>query len=188
MPTPNQEARREALVSAAVEVLRTQGVAACSARAIADASPLTKSALHYYFDDVTEIVDLAFQRLMDGFLDRIEKAAADETDPDSALWAAARTYLRLGSDRPGRVPMLWFDYHLDAIRRGDTATVTRLTDDTQALFRRLVVATGVPNADARAGALFSALIGTVVRDTMRHEDSEAVLDELATAVGLPRAR
>ena len=188
MPTPNQEARREALVSAAVEVLRTQGVAACSVRAIADASPLTKSALHYYFDDVSEIVDLAFARLMDGFLDRIEKAAADEAEPVGALWAAAHTYLRLGSDRPGRVPMLWFDYHLDSIRRGDTATVTRLTDQTVALFARLVAATGVSEPQPRAEALLSALIGTVVRDTMRHADADAVLDDLATALGMPRAR
>jgi AcrR family transcriptional regulator len=186
MPTPNQEARREALVDAAVMVLASQGVGACSARTIAEASPLTKSALHYYFGDVGEIVDLAFRRLMGDFVDRVEKAAADQTDPVAALWAAVETYLRLGADRPGRVPMLWFEYHVDSIRRGDTATITALTDRTQTLLGRLVAATGVADPAARAEVLFSALIGTVVRDTMHHSEVPAVLDDLAVALGMPR--
>lgn len=188
VPTPNQAARREELVKAAVEVLRIEGVAACTARAIADASPLTKSALHYYFDDVAAIVDLAFARLMDQFFDRVDKAAADATDPVDALWAAAATYLRLGADRPDghRVPMLWFDYHVWAMRRGDVATAARITERTAELFAQLVEATGVSDPGPKADALFSALIGTVVRHSLDHRPAEAVLDQLAVAAGLPR--
>lgn len=82
-------------------VLRRGGLGACTAPAIADASPLTKSALHYYFADTDEIVDVAFRRLMEQFLERVQDAAAAAPDPLSTLWAATETYLRLGSGPPG---------------------------------------------------------------------------------------
>lgn len=187
--TPNQAARREAIVTAAVEVLRTQGVAACTVRAIASVGPLTKSSLHYYFDDVDEIVDLAFRRLMEQFIDRVEKAAGDAADPTDALWSAAATYLRLGADRPDsrRVPMLWFDYQVASTRRGDTTTALALTERARSLFARLVAATGATDAVARGGALFAALAGTLAFETMAVEPrpTEEALAELAIALQLP---
>lgn len=186
--TPNQEAKRQAILDAATEVLRTQGVAACTARAIAGASPLTKSALHYYFDDTDEIVDLAFRALMEQYIERIEKAAADSPDPVAALWAAAEVYLRLGADRPAgrRAPMLWFEYRVLSARRGDSATVNELSDRAAAIFARLVEATEVEEAEARGAALFAALAGSLARDQHRDEQRHLVLDQLATALGLPR--
>lgn len=175
------------IVAAASEVMRTQGVAACSARAIADASPLTKSALHYYFADVDEIMHLAFRSLMEQFVGRIEKDARTAASPVDALWAAARTYLRLGADRPGgtRVPLLWFDYQVTAARHGETAVARELTDRTVQLFTDLVTATEVDTAAARASALVSALIGTIVRTAMDPRPLDLTLAELAESLGLP---
>lgn len=175
-------------MAAAAEVLRTQGVAACTARAIAQASPLTKSALHYYFEDIDEVVDLAFRRLMEQYLARIEKAAADAGGPVEALWAATEAYLRFGADRPtGRAPMLWFEYRVASARRGDSRTVNELSDRAEAVFARLVEATGVPHAAARGGALFAALGGSLARDQLRDDaDRRALLDQLAVALDLPR--
>jgi AcrR family transcriptional regulator len=187
-PTPNQAARREAILAAAAEVLRTQGVAACTARAIAEASPLTKSALHYYFEDTDEIVDLAFRRLMEQYLARIEKAAADADGPVAALWAATEAYLRFGADRPtGRAPMLWFEYRVLSARRGDSTTVNELSGLAAAIFVRLVEATGVPGAAARGATLFAALGGSLARDQLRDDaDRTELLDQLAAALDLPR--
>ena len=86
-------------MEAAADVLRREGWAGCTARAISDASPLTKSALHYYFDDVDEIVELAFRRVMDEALSRVEAVAEAEADPVDALWGAARA--RFERARPG---------------------------------------------------------------------------------------
>ena len=175
-------------MAAAAEVLRTKGVAACTARAIAEASPLTKSALHYYFEDTDEIVDLAFRRLMEQYLARIEKAAADADGPVAALWAATDAYLRFGADRPsGRVPMLWFEYRVASARRGDSRTANELSDRAEAVFVRLVEATGAPDAAARGATLFAALGGSLARDQLRDEaDRRALLDRLAVGLDLPR--
>ena len=175
-------------MAAAADVLRSEGVAACTARAIAEASPLTKSALHYYFDDTDEIVDLAFRRLMEQYLARIEKAAADADGPVAALWAATEAYLRFGADRPtGRAPMLWFEYRVASARRGDSRTVNELSDRAAAVFQRLVEATGVAGPTARGAALFAALGGSLARDQLRDDaDRRALLDQLAEALDLPR--
>jgi DNA-binding transcriptional regulator YbjK len=183
---PGQGARRDSIVDAAVTVLRSAGVAACTARSIAAASPLTKSAIHYYFSDVDEIVDEAFRRLMEAYLARIDHAAAEVDDPATAWWAAARAYLTYGMDRGGdRVPLLWFDYQVARSRRGDTTTSTELTDRTVALFHDLVARTGVTDPRARADVLFSALVGQIVRASMHPLDVDGTLRELASALGLP---
>ncbi len=183
--SPNHEAKRQALVDGAIHVLWHEGVEACTARAIADASPLTKSALHYYFDDVGEILDLAFRHLMDEYMSRIEKAAVDAPDPVTALWGAIEQYLTHGAERPGRAPLLWFDYHVHSLRRGETATAAELTARTQAFFQGLTVATGVENGRARGRILFSALIGQVVVGSLEPREAAADIADLAASLGLP---
>jgi AcrR family transcriptional regulator len=186
--TANRTARREDLVEAAMHVLRTHGLAACTARAIAEASPLTKSALHYYFEDVEEIVDVAFRRLMGEFQDQIDAAAAAQADPVAALWAAVETHLHLGADRPERgeqLLFLWFEMQVAASRRGDTSTVAALTDRALGTFTRLVAAAGVDRAEALASTLLSALIGSVVRLDMHPRPISELIDELASTLALP---
>jgi DNA-binding transcriptional regulator YbjK len=65
--TPDVAARRRFLLDAlalrpgeaVLTVLARDGLAGCTARAVAEASPLTKSALHYYFSDMDKIIDQA---------------------------------------------------------------------------------------------------------------------------------
>jgi AcrR family transcriptional regulator len=183
--TPAQAARRDEIVAAAAEVLRTQGVAACTARSIAAASPLTKSAIHYYFSDVDQIVDEAFRQLMEAYLERIERAATSAEAHVPAWWAAAHAYLSFGVDRGDRVPLLWFDYQVHRARTGGSTTSAELTDRTIALFVGLVAATGVDHPEDRAHALFAALVGTIVLASMHSIDVDRTLGELARSIGLP---
>ena len=55
--TPNQRDKQRQIVEAARRVLARDGLAGCTARAVADASPLTKSAINYYFASMDEIID-----------------------------------------------------------------------------------------------------------------------------------
>jgi len=185
-----RETRKDAIISAAATVLRTEGVAGCTVRNIAEVGNVSKSAIHYYFTDITDIVDLALARLLDRFISRVEHAAEGIGDPFEALWAAVAEYVRTGSDTPtsDRAPLLAFDYHVDATRRGDNSAMAALTERVGALFRRLVEATGTPDPDAVAETLLSALIGTVVRAPLSSRDTEDALDALSRALRLPRRR
>jgi AcrR family transcriptional regulator len=189
--TAQHEARRRAIIDAAAEVLRTRGLSACTARSIAGAGPLTKSALHYYFEDIDEVIDLAFRSLMDSFYERLTATAAEATNPDEALWSTARAYLHLGTDRPGstgrRVPMLWFEMQVAATRAGDLDTVRAITERVLQLFIHLVADTGVPRPTETGTALMNALIGIVVRadmDVSDEIDLDAELCSVAALLGL----
>src|SRR5690348_7536488 len=88
----NQRVKRAQIIDAAKEVLATQGLAACTARAVADASPLTKSAIHYYFHDIDEIVDEAMAGHVDAMLTNL-RHVADQAEPDERLWRVVEAYL-----------------------------------------------------------------------------------------------
>ncbi|MFN0090243.1 MAG: TetR/AcrR family transcriptional regulator, partial [Acidimicrobiales bacterium] len=143
----NQSAKRELLVTAAADVLATHGVAACTARAIASASPLTKSALHYYFDDTGEIIDLAVQRLTVDYLDRLRTVQAAHRDPHDAFWAVMRAYLR-PFERYRRMPLLWFEYFTAAVRRDRPEAVQAVFAELTRFFEALLAAAGAPPARA----------------------------------------
>ncbi len=194
--SPNQLAKRDTIIKAASQLMSREGVRACTSRSISAASGLSTSALHYYFDDVDEIFELAFERLMTRFLQRIAEAAAAETDPVDALWAAAAAYLQQGSewsdpsssgrgDGHRRSPMLWFEYQAESIRVGNTAVLTRLSAEGAGLFRGLVARTEVTSGDTRADALYSALIGYATRDSLTHRDFRETLEDLAKCLSLP---
>lgn len=188
IPSPNQRAKREALITAAIGVLRTRGLAGCTSRAIADASGLAKSALHYYFRDTEEIVDIAFQRLMSQYIERIRAAADDAPDPHAALWAATSTYLHLGSTQHSdQLPMLWFEVQLAASRCGDTAALSRLTAQTTELLAAIVAATGVRAPAATARVLLASLVGILVRDALEPIDLDEALRECLQVLGLAAA-
>lgn len=183
---PRQLVKRDALIEAAARVLLREGLAGCSVRAVAEASPLTKSALHYYFEDFEELLDLAFRRAMDEFFARVEVAAEAESDPVNALWAAARTYLQLGADRPGRAPLLGFEVQIQSTRRGQLDSVREVADRNLAFFTRLLRRTGLSEPEQRASVFLATLLGALVRNSAHALDLEIFLAEAALAMGLPR--
>src|ERR1700742_1015439 len=70
-----RDVKREQIIDAARTVLARNGLAACTARAVADASPLTKSAIHYYFRDIDETVDRAVLAHLDAMLATLRQRA-----------------------------------------------------------------------------------------------------------------
>jgi DNA-binding transcriptional regulator YbjK len=178
--------RRAVLISAAAEVLRTRGVAGCTARAVAELSGLSKSSIHYYFEEIDQLIDLAYERLMGQFVDAMEKAAAGRLDPFEGLWAAAEVYLVLGTTRPGRIPMMAFDYLVASSRRGKSDALIQVNERITNLLHELVAATDVRDASLRADVLVSALVGSVVRAEISPRDPDATLARISEVVGIPR--
>lgn len=191
--TPNQQAKRVEIIDAAARVLSTAGLAGCTARALSEAAPLTTSALHYYFNSIDEIVDLAFRKLMVGFQERVHGAAASETDPVDALWAAANAYIRHGTEwqdprRPPqreRAPMLWFEYQAASLRSGNLDTVREISSTGVAFFESLLEAIGVDDHPSVSSTLYSALLGSAIRDSLFHRDAPDLLGELSATLRIP---
>ena len=78
--TPNQESRRQEIIAAAASVVAAEGLAACTVRRIAEVTPLTKSTIHYYFDDADELIDLVVIEVIRLFADLCTTLKGDEEE------------------------------------------------------------------------------------------------------------
>src|SRR5262245_10371545 len=127
----NQRVKRAQIIEAAKEVLATQGLAACTARAVADASPLTKSAIPYYFNDTDETVDESMASHVDAMLVTLRQAA-DRAAPAERAWQVVEAYLATFADMP-HAAFLWFEYWVAASRRASLGAAAGMLDKVHAL-------------------------------------------------------
>jgi AcrR family transcriptional regulator len=183
----NRRARRDQIIEAARDVLARDGVAACTARAVADASPLTKSAIHYYFRDIDEIVDQAMAAHVDAMLASLRDVAGQPGDPDDRLWAVISAYLATFADKP-HAALVWFEYWVTASRRHSLDAASQMLGKVHALLRGLLQDLPADNPDQTAHLLLSWLLGTVVQQHTRPTSAAALRSELTRIVGNPPAR
>jgi AcrR family transcriptional regulator len=192
--SPNQLAKREAIIQATARLMLHEGVRACTSRAISATSELSTSAVHYYFRDTDEIVDLAFRRIGERFFHRVEEIARGEPKAVDALWAAASEYLVRGSEwheqhgkqvRGHNAPMLWFEFHAESLRKGDLTTARELSAWGLTIFEKLLKAAGVTAVASTAQTLYSTLLGATIRDSLFHRPTYEVLAEIANTLHLP---
>jgi AcrR family transcriptional regulator len=181
--SPNQRAKQEQIIEAAKEVLARDGLAACTARAVAAAGPLTKSAIHYYFDDMDEIVDAAMARHLSGCLDRIGQAANQHERPIDRFWAATRAYLEIFAEQP-KAALLWFSYWVDVGQKARFEPIDQMHQMMIGAFRDLLAEIPVDDPPARAHALFSYLLGTLMQQVVRPLPFSELMPEIATVCRL----
>lgn len=175
--SPNQLAKQEQIIEAARMVLARDGLAGCTARAIADASPLTKSAIHYYFSDIDLLVDRAMAAHVTDFLDNLRMVAAKYADPEERLWAVLEAYLDTFADNPSAA-FVWFEYwvavgraeHLEAAEVMLRSMIELLTD--------LLRDTKIDDPRARARALQSYLLGAIVQQRVRRRPFATLREEI----------
>jgi AcrR family transcriptional regulator len=187
--SPNQLVKKQQIIDAARNVLARDGLVGCTVRAVADAGPLTKSAIHYYFSDMDEVVDAAMASHVDGCLERVRNAADHQEQPLDRFWAAVREYLEIFTGRPNAAP-LWFSYWIDAGGKRRLDTVDRMHQQVTVVLRDLLADIPVEGPAARAHALFSYLLGTIVQQAVNPLPFERLRPEIAAVCQLgapPRA-
>jgi AcrR family transcriptional regulator len=160
--TPNQRDKQRQIVEAARRVLARDGLAGCTARAVAQASPLTKSAMHYYFRDIDDVVDQAMAAHLEAFLGSLRETAEREQDPARRLWRVVDAYLATFAGQP-HAARLWFEYWIALSRRDASAPVRKDLTQVAGLFRTLLADAGHPRPDDTAGLVVSWLLGAVVQ-------------------------
>ena len=79
------EESRAMLIEAAVEIIRTEGYGALSARRLAEKVGLKRQIVHYYFRTIEELLLSVVRFYGDSGLARMREALRD--DPLHALWA-----------------------------------------------------------------------------------------------------
>jgi len=179
---PHQARIWDTIIEAARDVLAREGVAACTARAVADASPLTKSAIHYYFRDVDEIIDQAMTAHVDVMLTGLRDVAGQPADPHDRLWAVISAYLATFADKP-HAAFVWFEYWVTASRRHALDPASQMLADVEDLFRGLLQDMPVDNPGQTAHLLLSWLLGTIVQQHTRPTSAAALRGELTRILG-----
>lgn len=187
--TPNQLDKRRQIIEAARQVLATQGLAGCTAREIAAAGPLTKSAIHYYFADMDVLIDLAMAEHVAAFEAQIRAAgdAAGGAAADTRFWATVGAYLAVFRDRPS-VARLWFEYWIDASRKQRTEAISQMHDRVAGLFAELLRAAGVSSPAQRGRAVLVYLTGAIVDQTVAPRSEQRTRADIAALTGLQPPR
>jgi len=178
----NRRGKREQIIDAAKKVLARDGLAACTARAVADASPLTKSAVHYYFDDIHQLVDIAMREHVTAMVSELRRAADSESDPDEKLWAAVHAYLATFAAQPDAA-FLWFEYWIDTGRRQSADAVMATLDDMRALFEELAAQLPIDDPAASAHSLLSWLLGSIVQQQLQPRSMAQLRQEFNDVLG-----
>jgi AcrR family transcriptional regulator len=137
--------------------------------------------VHYYFDDIQQIVDLAMREHVTAMVVALRRAAGGESDPAEKLWAVVHAYLATFAEQPGAA-FLWFEYWIDTGRRQSTDTIAATLDEMHALLSELTAELSVDDPAATAHALLSWLLGTVVLQPIRQLPPAALRQELNSIV------
>ncbi len=175
--SPNQLQKQEQIVEAARVVLARDGLAGCTVRAIADAGPLTKSAIHYYFADIDVLIDRAMAAHITTFTTDLRKISEKHDHPDERLFAALEAFLAEFADRPDAA-FLWFEYWIAAGRAQHPQAIDVMLTSITELLAELLAPLDVEDPRARARALLSYLLGAIVQQRVRRRPFAALRGDI----------
>jgi AcrR family transcriptional regulator len=136
--------RREAIVTATIDVARRKGLASTTVRDVATQMGTSSGLIHHYFSSMDEVLAAAFEIVASQDLGLSERLMAEAESPVEALRIFFRTYTPSDKDWAFQ---LWLDAWAEAARRpAIQATSRRLNLDWQALLERTI------EAGVRSGA------------------------------------
>jgi AcrR family transcriptional regulator len=188
-------ARREAIVSAAVDVAVAKGLASTTVRDVAAEMGTSSGLIHHYFESMDDVLAAAFERVATQDLGLSAAAMAAAPTPREALATFFRTYTPVDKDWSFQ---LWLDAWAEAGRRPAVrVTSRRLNLEWQALLETCIragVADGTFRCPDPAGAawrILSLLDGLALQvvahgTTISRDEVQAwAIGAAETELGLP---
>ena len=163
--SPNRREKRREIIEAAKSALLAHGLDRFTARVLTESGAFSRSAIHYYFDSVEEIVDAAMTSELETFLDMLNAVAAEQKAPLDRFWAVTQSYLAHFSGQPA-LTLLWFDYSIAAIQAGQPHPAIEIESRLQEIFVGLLRDCGVPDWQSRSEALLAFMLGTTLRGVL----------------------
>jgi AcrR family transcriptional regulator len=175
----------DAMVEAAIRILRAEGYAALNTRRVAEVAGVSVGSLYQYFPNRESIVAELVKRRMDALMEAIEGAqlgvAPTLRDTVGAMVAAFLGEKRRTLELSRAVLEAMGDTH------GRQLIAERLGATTPALAKRLSDACGVSVDGRRLGLAFAAIEGAVWQTVADDVDKIASAEFEATLVGIAMA-
>ncbi|MCL4421783.1 MAG: TetR/AcrR family transcriptional regulator [Actinobacteria bacterium] len=188
MLSPNQRAKRDEIVAAAVAVLLDGGVHACTVRAIAARAGVSKSAVHYYFDDVDGIVDQAMLKATQGWIAWLRAGGSDlapRIDSSSRrFWLTVNACLAPFAAGDRSLLPLWLEYWAVRARQGRLGELRLLADLLTGYVEELLGLAGISDASGRALGVTAYLLGISMWESLGEVDLVEVERHVGAIAGL----
>jgi AcrR family transcriptional regulator len=178
--------RREAIVSAALEVAVAKGLASTTVRDVAATMGTSSGLIHHYFESMDDVLAAAFEQVAQQDLALSERLMGEAGDPVEAMRVFFRTYTPADKDWAFQ---LWLDAWAEAARRPALqATSRRLNLAWQGLLERTVrdgVAAGVFVCADPVGAAWRilSLLDGLALQVVAHGTTISRADVIAWATG-----
>jgi AcrR family transcriptional regulator len=163
--SPNRREKRREIIEVAKSVLLSHGLDRFTARALTESGSFSRSAIHYYFESVEEIVDAAMASQLESFLNMLNTVAAEHEAPLDRFWAVTQSYLAHFAEQPA-LTLLWFDYSIAAVEAGRSHPAIEIETRLHEIFVGLLRDCGVPDWQSRSEALLAFMLGTTLRGVL----------------------
>ena len=163
--SPNHREKRREIIDVAKSVLLANGLDRFTARSLTESGSFSRSAIHYYFESVEEIIDAAMASELESFLNMLNIVAAEHEEPLDRFWAVTQRYLAHFSNQP-TLTLLWFDYSIAAVQAGRPHPAIEIESRLQEIFVGLLRDCGVPDWESRSEALLAFMLGTTLRGVL----------------------
>ncbi|MHB8219864.1 MAG: TetR/AcrR family transcriptional regulator [Acidimicrobiales bacterium] len=188
VPSPNRLAKRDEIVSAAVEVLLRDGVHKCTVRAIATAAGVSKGAVHYYFSDVDEIVDMAMAQATRGWIAWLRSAAgtgaSSQRSASERFWRVIAASVQPFARGDRTLMPLWLDYWAACTRAQRTGPIGTVHGLLTSYVAELLAESGVPDPLDRSMAVTCYLFGAGMQEPVQSMGFETVVRHVAMLSGV----
>jgi AcrR family transcriptional regulator len=163
--SPNRRAKRREIVEVAKSVLLAHGLDRFTARALTESGSFSRSAIHYYFDSVDEIIDAAMASDLEDFIAILQVEANEHAAPIDRFWAVTERYLTYFTDQP-ELTLLWFDYAIARVQAGVPDPAIAIETRIRELLVRLLKDCEVADWQSRSEALVAFMLGTTLRGVL----------------------
>ena len=187
--TPNQEAARRQIIEAAADLVGEHGLSACTFRSVATRSGVTKSTVHYYFDDANELMDLSVAEVFQRVARFARESVLGAPDASAALEFLVRLFMgreKLPTAFKFRESMLWPGYTAHAWKRGAQDCILRGLETLRTVVLLALERSPMSAADAvgRSISVHNYLTGAMVRNMVEPLDRAEVARAIGALSGL----
>ena len=180
--TPNHLDKRRQIIKAAQNILRREGIVACSSRAIAKESGFNKGLIHYYFNTVEQIIDEAIDEMVDKIVKKIRSTCARHEDPLQRFWSVVEVHLS-AFERPKGQTVLWMDYWTHTMHKSRGPILRRIDEAIIAAHTDALTEAKISEPDTRARAITAYVMGVAIRRAMGPQNDEELRREIKLMCG-----
>ncbi len=176
------QARRAALLEAAVEVVADQGVAGATHRSIAARAGMSTSTTSYFFSSLDELIAAALQMVGDRIVARVDAVTAQVADAELGPQEAIDRFVDAVMAEPEPDTVAQFEIYLECARRPQfQATAHQIMASIEGGAEASLRALGVAHADERAPMVVALLDGLALHRHARPQgasDRKVITDAL----------